>query len=106
MLRVSSATSQETPNISDELQENMSLLRWRKLTCLPSYLGFSLAPIWMVLAGSWALNGTTLASSTALKAPDEDSMARPVEVGGTWRHISLSSAAATTAVASSMLVRS
>jgi hypothetical protein len=67
---VCSMTSRETPNISTGLHTNMSLLCWSKSMSSLSYLGFKLAPICTVLAGSPASICTALVSSSALKAPN------------------------------------
>jgi hypothetical protein len=68
-----------------------------------SYLGSSVAPICRVLAWSPASICMALASSVALKALAVRGMAGRSSVEGTRRLSSLSSAAATTTIASSML---
>jgi hypothetical protein len=75
----------------------MSLLHSRKSTSSPSYLGFKLAPIWMVLVGSSASICMDLAFSTTLKTPDEGGIAGPGDVEVSWRlrSLNLATAAAT-----------
>jgi hypothetical protein len=96
-------TSWGTPNISSGLHTNISLLHQRKSMSSPSYLGFRLAPIWTVLAGSSTSIYTALASSATLKALDDAGMVGPVKGGDTWRHNSLSLVVVTMVAASSML---
>jgi hypothetical protein len=57
----------------------------------------------MILAGSSASICTALASSAALKVPDEGGMAGPVKIDGSRRLSSLSSTAVTMTMDNSML---
>jgi hypothetical protein len=96
-------TSRETLGISPGLHANMSLLHRRKSTSSLSYLGFKLALIWMVLAGSSASISTALASSAALKVSDEGGMAGPSDAKVALRLSSLNSTVATATEPSSRL---
>jgi hypothetical protein len=103
MLRVCSATSQETADISAELHTNMSLLCWRKSTSSLSYLGFQLAWICTVLSGFLASICMPFAYSSTLKMLDVRGI---VGLSGAIGNQTLSSrnlTVATAAAASSML---
>jgi hypothetical protein len=97
-------TSREAPSISVGIHTNRSLFCWRKSTSSLSYFGSWLAPICMVLAGCSMSICTTLASSSALKASDVEGIPGLSGITGNQKLSSLSSAVATTVVASSMLL--
>jgi hypothetical protein len=101
MLRVWSATSWETPDISVGLNANRSQLHWRKSTSSLSYLGSKLAPIHTVLVESSMPICTTLASLSVLKMPGVGGIQGLSGVAAKRRLSSLSSAMATAAAASS-----
>jgi hypothetical protein len=104
MLRVCLATSWDTHDIYVGLHANGSLLHWRKSKSSLSYLGSRLAPIYMVLARISASMGTAFVSSSALKMPDVGGIPGLSGVVGNRRLSSLSTAMATAAAASSMLL--
>jgi hypothetical protein len=106
MLSVCSLTSRKTPDISSRFHVNMSMLRWRKSTSSPSYLGSRPVPICTILVGFPTLICTALASSSTLKAPPVEGISGLSSIAGSQRLSSLSSVASIAALASSMLLYS